>query len=907
MNKTRVFFVIFTGIILFIFLWPYSSRHNFELIKEADGISEYKLKSNGLRVLLAKAPYPNLVAIASIYNAGSAQDELNRFGTAHFLEHLTFRGTEKFNPAHRNSIPDILQQAGALFNAQTSNDVTTYYEIVSSDQIDLMLEVEADRMRHVLLSEEDVEREIDVITNEREILQNDSKSQIEDAVWNAAFHTHPYRYPIIGYLESIQDMKLDALKKFYNYYYQPNHLTLAVIGDFDTNRTLSLIKKHYGRIPKTNELPVPPLSEPIQTQGERVVLEKSDTENRIYFTHKSPAGTHPDIPALNLLSRVLTGGTSSRLYKDLVQTGLTLDVESEVSQLRDPGLFIVSARISEGVAHALVEQVILKTYENIKNSGISTAELETAKRQAIAERLFSKNDPMGFIHEMINAIGTGDWALYVSRAGQIESVTADDILRAARRYLNLNQSTVGYLISKRDHHDSSLMKTPKTTLPDDPVRETSQLSPSAAKISAPTKPRARSFSDIQAFKINGASIMLADTGSTGVVHIKGSLNGAGSFYAPNPILAELTARSISTSTQGFDKNGVAGILEQAGSRMGFEADSERLTFSGRCLAQETGKTVELLIKQLREPRFDAAEFEFIKSQLKSALLHEKKSAEVQASSELSRLIYPEKHPFHSRNSQEKLDWLEKTSLDDMRTFYSLRFSPNRLSIVLAGDLDPKKIKDTIKTALSGWAPPASQLPEIQKFEFDKSPKQSALLIPSNTNTIIQFGNEVPIMRRHSDFPALQMANFILGGSSSSRLFKKIRQDLGMAYQVRSFLPGFNRRLQGFWKIQMTVQSGRKSEAIQALRNELLEFKKSAISKTELQKKKAELTGLYRIGLSSSAGLADQILMVHESGLTFDEILNFPKKIEKLTPHDIQAVVNRYFHPEQFNIVTAGGD
>ncbi len=906
MNRFRILALGALLIAVFVWLWPYFPSRDFKKIQELNGITEYELKSNGLRVLTAHAPFPGLAAVASIYRSGAAQDEPQRAGTAHFLEHLTFRGTKKFNEASGTSIPDSLHRAGALINAQTSSDVTTYYEIIPTEHVELALEIESERMRHVLFSDEAIEREIDIITSEYNILTNNAKMELEKTVWNAAFKNHPYRYAIIGYPESIENMDTGTLKRYYGRHYQPNNLTIAVIGDFDESQILSFIQKYYGSVPRTHTASNLQ-AEPPQTRENRVAIQKSGNEKRLYIAQKSPEGTHPDIPALHLMSRILAGGTSSRLHQQLVQTGMALEIESETSELREPGLFIMSLRLGPYATCESVEKMILQTYQNLKRSGVTADELEIAKRQAISDRLFAQDSPFDFISQMINAVGSGDWANYFSNTNKMESVTTDDILRVANQYLIPGQTTIGCLTPATET-DSTVEKSQSAP---PVVDELSKETETSGKKTKQQKHYAQALrrepiASPQTYTIHNATVILAETGVRGIAHAAGSIAGAGRFYSPNPVLAELTALLLSENTEGFEPGGLSKALERMGSKISFGVDSEAFTFEAKFLTAETEKTFELMFEQLRKPSFRPEDFSRVKSQLKTSLINEKSSAATQAAAALMRMIYPRSYPLHETALQEKLDWLEKATLNDVRKFHAEHFGRNQLNIVVAGDLDSKKIKETIQKSLRDW-PNTSNKISPSKLDFPESQAEQALIVPESADTALAFGAGVPITRAHADFPALQVANFILGGSSSSLLFQKIRQELGLAYQIRSSLAGFDRRLNGYWKISAAVRPEKKQEAVRAIRDVLNQFSKDEIPEADLAGKKTEIIGLYRIGLASSSGMADQILTLHEAGIPLKELEGFIQKIERLKTKDVRQVIARYLDSAKLQIATAGKD
>lgn len=416
----------------------------FEFVEESGGISEYRLASNGLQVLLLPQPIVPVVTFMVTYRVGSRNEVTGLTGATHMLEHLMFKGTEKFNRKLNNSVFNVLQSVGAQVNATTWFDRTNYYELLPRDYLPLAIEIEADRMRGALIDEEDLESERTVILNEFDRGKNDATRNLYDSVWSTAYIAHPYHHPTIGWRSDIENATSAGLRHFYDTYYRPDNATVSVLGDIDPEATLRLIQQHFGGFDTpTNPVPEVKTREPEQNGERRVTVRQAGQVGSLMLAFKSPPGLDTDVEALDVLSMVLSTGKNSRLYNRLTDKGLTTNVGASASRLRDPGLFYLFAFLTPGTDHAEVEQEIWKVLNEIKEDGISEAELRRAKNQLKAQEIFGRDGVFAVASQLNEAIAAGDWRLYTAYLDRVAAVDTESVQRVARTYCVSERSTMG--------------------------------------------------------------------------------------------------------------------------------------------------------------------------------------------------------------------------------------------------------------------------------------------------------------------------------------------------------------------------------------------------------------------------------------------------------------------------------
>ncbi len=417
----------------------------FEFLEVSKGIEAYRLRENGLQVLMYPLPVAPVVTCMITYLVGSRNETQGLTGATHMLEHLMFKGTEKFNKRRGTSIFQVLQRVGAMLNATTWLDRTNYYELLPREHLGLAIEIEADRMRNALISKEDVESERQVILNEMDRGENDPIRNLYQGVWSTAFWAHTYHHPTIGWRSDVEQMTAEKLRHFYDTYYWPNNATVSIIGDFDRGEVFDLLLKHFGPVPAAPH-PIPELriEEPVQRGPRRLTVRQAGEVGAVLMGFKIPRGLDREVDALDVLCRVLGEGKTSRLYRALVDTGLAASVWASAFRLRDPGLLHVFALLAPGRTHAEVEETIWAAIRQVQEEGITEEELIRARNQIRAAEAFGRDGPYLIAAQLNEAIAAGDWRLYTTYLERIERVTRADVQAVAVQYLREQMVTTGY-------------------------------------------------------------------------------------------------------------------------------------------------------------------------------------------------------------------------------------------------------------------------------------------------------------------------------------------------------------------------------------------------------------------------------------------------------------------------------
>lgn len=411
-----------------------------------DGVEEYVLKKNGLKVLYRYDDTAPVVGVMVTYLVGSRHEAVGYTGATHLLEHLMFKGSTHF-PKRKNGLAfiDLIGAKGGQVNATTWFDRTNYYEVLPEEHFDFALAVEADRMRNAILIEKDRKEEMPAVRSEFAMGENDPSESLDKHLWATAYMAHPYHHSTIGWQDDFEQVSIERLREFYHTYYWPNNAVVTVVGSIPRNRALTAIREKFGVHPHSpHVIPVPYTKEPPQLGKRFVEVRRGGTTNLVGLAYKVPHGLHQDTPALMVLAHVLASGTTSRLHRSLVEKKLCTSVHTTYTPLFDPSLLPVYATLANTVSHERVERAILAEFATIAEKGITEAERGRIIANIETEIAFARDGHYATLSALNEAIAVGDWRFFFDLPNRIAQVTLDDVARVARTYAVAEHLTVGH-------------------------------------------------------------------------------------------------------------------------------------------------------------------------------------------------------------------------------------------------------------------------------------------------------------------------------------------------------------------------------------------------------------------------------------------------------------------------------
>jgi len=406
---------------------------------------EYKetVLPNGLRIVTHEDHSTPVVNLQMWYHVGSKDEKQGRTGFAHLFEHLMFQGSAHVKPDEHDK---IITSAGGVSNAYTNDDTTVYWETVPANYLEKVIWLEADRMESLNVTEENFKREREVVKEERLTrVENPPYGDLVEQLYQAAFEEHPYKHTTIGSMADLNAATIDDVRNFFKTYYVPNNATMVIAGDFDTARTIEMVKNYFGGIAKGQQ-PITRnnVKEPPQTKERRLSRSKPVPLPAYVAGYHIPADGHPDSYPLTIASMILSQGHSSRVYQSLVyDKQLAVEADASGNFTEDPNLFFAILIMNRGANVADGEKAINEEIERLTTEPVSDEELEKAKNTIRSSYTFGRES----VQEKASALGHSavihnDTAATNKEYDLFMKVTKQDIMRVAKMYLKPENRTV---------------------------------------------------------------------------------------------------------------------------------------------------------------------------------------------------------------------------------------------------------------------------------------------------------------------------------------------------------------------------------------------------------------------------------------------------------------------------------
>lgn len=861
-------------------------------VQEDHGIEEYQLP-NGLKVLLVENHAAPIVTVLVVYRVGSRNEAVGHTGATHFLEHMLFKGTPSFNKAQGSLIAQVLTREGANYNATTWLDRTTYYETLPIDKFELALQIESERMHQSFVRDKDRQMEMTVVRNELERDESEPDSIMWKHMFAHAFLAHPYHHPTIGWNSDVEGVPTSDLRKFYKLFYHPNNATLIVVGDVQRKAALDMIDQYFGTIPPSKK-PIPTMyTQEFMQQGERrFTIKRPGQLGLVQMGYHVPPVEHPDSYALDVLQDILSDGVSSRLYQGLVEKQLALYAGAYNIQLRDPGLFMLSAKVTSGIDNQTVEAALNAEIEKLQKQPPTARELERVRNQTKAAFSYNRHGN----HQLATMLGEfesmASWRYLVHYLDHLEAVTPEDVQRVAQTYLKVDNRTVGWFIP--GEADSAEVQ----------VRQ--NVDPPAKTQKAPPKRTKQAQTVIDRHELDHGVILLTQENHIdNTVAFQGRILAGGIFNGERYGLSEMTAAMLKKGTQKYDKLEIADALAHLGSSLEFRTGTDAVGFSGRCLAEHLDATLDLLEQLLKKPTFPEGEFDKLKKQRIDRLKQRLDSADAMAYDVLFRDIYPVGHPHYQPTVDELISATEAISLKDIKAFYKRHYGQQGMLISVVGDISASRVQQRFASLLKGWNTKNPGLPAIPDQGLPAASQRLLYPMPDKSSVSIFMGHPTPLTRLSPDFFPALLANQALGQSSlSSRLGMHVRDNLGLTYGIYSYFSDIGRG-SGPWVLSVTTNPDNVEKTIAESLKVVNTFLAEGMTAQELEDAKSSLIGSYLVNLATHPEIAYHLLQLEQYGLGLDYFQRRADEIRKVTLKQANGAARKYIRPEHLVMGLAG--
>jgi len=401
---------------------------------------------NGLKVILVEDHSVPVISYQTFFRVGARNERAGITGISHFMEHMMFNGADKYGPKEFDA---VLEANGGYSNAFTSDDMTAYYEDISSDGLELCVDLDSDRMKSLTLDPKFVVSEMDVVKEERRLrIDNSVEGQMWEDLDAIAFKAHPYKWPVIGWMSDLEAIDRDDCAEYFRTYYAPNNAILIVAGDFDAGDAMKLIHEYYDGIPAQQPPKAVRTVEPPQMGERRGEVHRKAELPAVLIAYHGPDIRSDDVYALDVLQKILTGGESSRLYRRLVREAeAAMSVDASFSWRVDPYLFEFDVKMKPGHETIEAEDAVYAELADIAANGVLEEELARAKNGLEADFVRS----MQTVNGRASKIGRyeilfGDYREILNVPDRYRAVTGDEIREVAKKYFERNNRTVVTLV-----------------------------------------------------------------------------------------------------------------------------------------------------------------------------------------------------------------------------------------------------------------------------------------------------------------------------------------------------------------------------------------------------------------------------------------------------------------------------
>lgn len=877
------------------------------LVTSVEGLTEYRLP-NGLSIVLFPDASKPTATVNVTYLVGSRHEGYGETGMAHLLEHMVFKGT----PRHPN-IPQELTEHGARPNGSTWFDRTNYFETFSASDTNLTwaLDLEADRMINSYIAKKDLESEFTVVRNEFESGENDPGSVLEERVLSSAFLWHNYGHSTIGARSDIEQVPIERLQAFYRRYYQPDNAILFVAGKFDPAKTLGLIQRKFGRIPRpdrTGALKIWPTytTEPTQDGERSVTLRRVGDVQVVMAAYHVPSGAAEDYAAVAVLEQILGDAPSGRLYKALVETRKAASVAAYGYQLREPGVLIASAEVRKeddlGAARQALEQALAEAVSRPPTD----EEVTRAKTQLVKniELTLNRSDRVGLTLSEWAAMG--DWRMFFLHRDRVKQVTATDVARVATAYLKASNATWGEFLPTDKPDRSEMPATPDVAALVRDYQGDTTLAAGEAFDPSPDNIERRTAKSVLAGGVKLALLSKRNRG--GAVNLSLTLRFGTLATATNmATIGDLAADMLMRGTRTKSRQQIQDEFDRLKTRVNLFGGPTSVRVSLETTRPNVVAALRLIGEVLREPAFDSRELEELRRENLASIEQNRSEPTALGSNAYQRYLnpYPKGDPRYVATLDEQVADYTGATLDEVRRFYAENYGASDGELVVVGDFDSREISAAATELFGSWKSPRPF--ERIPTEF-KDVTASAVTIetPDKANAFFLAGLNLPVRDDDPDYPALLLGNYMLGGGFlNSRLAVRIRQKEGISYGVGSGLFASPLDKAGGFQTFAIYAPENAARLEQAFREEIDRVRKDGFSAEEVQKAKEGWLQSRQVTRAQDPSLAGQLgnnLFVGRS-LAFDA--DFEQRVAALTPGIINDAMRKYLDPAKITVVKAG--
>jgi zinc protease len=890
------------------------------------GVTEYDFP-NGLRVLLYPDAASPKVTINMTYLVGSRHEGYGETGMAHLLEHMNFIET-----TNGRQIKKEIVDRGASWNGSTSDDRTNYYETVpaTDENLKWALGLEADRMVNVKMAKELLDTEMTVVRNEFERGENSTRSVLEERVAATAYLWHNYGKSTIGSREDIERVPIERLAAFYRKFYQPDNAVLVLAGRLDESKALAFVADSVGKIPRpTRVLDQTYTVEPPQ-DGERFVeLKRVGQDKEVLLAYHGPAAGHPDSAALQVLAGIMTGGGGGgrgggggqgRLSKALVDTKKANSVSMSFGLEHDPGLIEVSANLGMEQSQDEVKKLLIETLQDVIAHPPTQDEIDRSKTRLLRNLDNQMADPQTFGLGLSAPIAQGDWRLTFLQHSRLKDISASDVVRVASAYLKQSNLTVGYFTPDPAPDRTVVPETPnleallKDFRSDVSITRGESFDPTPTNIEA----RVKRSSLANGMKV----VMLPKQTANSMVSASIELSwGDSPSLAGKNTAAGLASSLLTRGTKSKTRQQLQQAMDQLDARInvgggggggrggrggGGGGSVSGTTLTVEAPAKNFDAALRLAVEILREPAYLDTEFDQVKTQRLQTLKNAPTEPTQLAQEALQRHLspYAKGDAQYNPTREEQLAEVQKITLDDVKKFHDQFYGASHGVFTILGPFDQAEVLKTAQELLGSWTT-AGAYQRLTSTYKKASPINQKIEAPDKANAQFEAGLRIAMSQDDPDYPAMVLANYMMGGAITARVPDRIRNREGLSYSVSTAFTAPGEGNAALFSATAISNPKNSPKVETSFVDEVKKTLQGGFTADEVATAKKAYRDAQLVSRSQDSALLTLLASREQLGRTLNWDAGMDQKIQALTPVQISDAFRRHVDAAEISIVKSG--
>ena len=835
-------------------------------------------------------------------------------GFAHMFEHMMFRGSDRLGPTDHF---DLIRRTGGTCNAYTSFDQTVYHETLPANQLELALWLESERMACLKIDQKSFDTERQVVEEERRLGVSRPYGTVPKKLLAEVYKIHPYRWDPIGNIANLRASSVPELRDFWTRYYVPNNATLVIVGAVGHKQAQTLAGKYFGWIPRYPEVPRITVREPQQTAARTLTFKEDNAPAPVVGLgcRTVPTG-HLDAIPLELLSTILGGGHSSRIYRELVaDKELAVVAMAAAESLEQDGFFGAGVLLPAiGGQPDKVLAALEAAVERLRTEPVSEKELLKARNQMLRSLVWQSLTVEG----RAGAIGQaavleGDVAKVNARLEEIRRVTPDDLLRVAKTYLaperlvkgtierNVTGSLGAMLGFKKNEEAPPITAKPETNPP--PPGRNGLQRPAAFPATAPVAdpidydptPKHQSI-----VLTNGLKVLVVENHKGPCVTIQLGLR-AGAWTEEKHGAASMALQMLTKGTETHKEGELAAELDTYAISLSGGASMDVASVYAACLTEHVDRAVRLMAEVVRTPTFPAGEFKKLRGQVRTELTVSSGEPAYLADRQFRRAIFGE-HPY-ARTVTGEIEDLDTLKVADAKRWWQHFVRPDVAVLIFAGDINLEKAKSLAEEHFGNWKADGP----APKIEPPPLPKPEAthivLLDRPGIQSQIRVGCPLDFTRRTPGYFNSIVVSSYFGGAFSSRLNETVRVKKGLTYGASG---GYDiDRLGGAFRAGTFSKTARTAEAVRAVLDEVKRLGAEPPTAEELAKTKSYTLGSFPRQRETPDHVAADLWLIESYDLPKDYLQQLLKGVNAATADDCTRVVANTIDASKLAIVVVG--